>query len=443
MQDTPDTLLIQGARLVLPDRVITGDVRVQAGKIAALAPTLSPVSTDLLISAVGKYLLPGFIDIHNHGARGFDFSLGCYDRASDEFYQEPEAFQTFVSAALGYYRERGTTRVYPTSLAAPLEALRWAFSHLDAFLTGAGKAWAPMVGGINLEGTFLKLPEYAGAQNPAHFCPASRETYELLDAASGGRLKIVNVPPEHGAAGMDLIRHMAARGVVVAGGHTGAEADQFTEAVDAGLRLAVHFFNGPSRSSSKSFHDGGATEAILRLDAVSTELIVDGYHVHPAYVRDTIARKGVDRVILITDSMFVNGLKDVRTFQLGGIPGAVSDNRQYLQVVDKADTLFGSVLCTDRGYSNVLSWLTQAMTGMWYRHHPEWPLEEALVHSSRMSSTNPARLLGIDLQEGNSGAGTGSLQTGKWADLVLADLQTDANGYVLDVERVWVRGKEA
>ena len=435
------SILIQNTSMVLPDRVMKGDLLLQDGTISQISPHIAPRQGWELISGTGKYLLPGFIDIHNHGAKGFDVSLGSYQADKDSFDLEKEKFHSGLKAALAYYRAHGTTRVYPTSLAASLEDLTQAFSLLSHCLDSSHFPNRDLVAGINLEGTFLKLPEYAGAQNPTYFYPASLATFERLQAASAGRLSIVNIPPEHGEEGLRLTRFLAHQGIVVAGGHTGAEADQFGLAVDAGLKLAVHFFNGPSRSSSKSFHDGGAEEAILRRDEVFTELIVDGYHIHPAYVRDTIARKEPSRVILITDSMFVNGSLTIQDFSLGGIPGTVSANREYLQVRNKADTLFGSVLCPDKGVENVLNWLTQEMTGMWYRKHEALSLNDALVQISQMASSNPARLLNIFEQEKSNSPGTGSIEVGKWGDLVLASISLqEPHPYTLQVERVWVKG---
>ena len=405
--------LIQNAHIVLPNSIRQADLRINdEGRISAIGK-LTGEKGERIIQANGKYLLPGFIDIHNHGALGFDFSLGLYEKSNNAFTKEKALVKEAIERTLKYYLSKGITRFYPTSLAAPLEDLKTSFQMIDQYI----KAQLPLhhlIGGINLEGSFLKLPEYAGAQNPAYFFDADIDTFSELNKASGNRIRIVNIPPEHGSKGMELIRFASKEGIIVAGGHTGAEAEQFFEAIAEGLSLAVHFFNGPSRSSSKSFYDGGAEEAMLRSDKVSLELIVDGYHVHPAYVRDAIARKEMNRIILITDSVFVNGCEDIDTFNLGGIPGQISKNREYLQVIGKDDTLFGSVLTTDKGFSNVVNWLQEEMTGIWTRKHKKYSLEEAMLTASKMISSNPAKLLGIEQE-------FGSIEIGKSADLILGD----------------------
>ena len=430
-------ILLRNGKLVLPGRVETGDLLVEGDRIVALGEVPGPADADL-VDLGGDFLVAGFIDIHHHGALGFDYSLGRYDEANRQFDLEPETYREGVVRALRYFLERGATRVFPTSLAAPMEDLEVAFSQIKALVEDPAEPLRGMIGGINVEGTFLKLPEYAGAQSPEYFFPPTQAHWNRLKAAAGDLIRLVNLPPEHGAEGLALIRRLTGQGVVVSAGHTGAEADLMQEAIAAGTRLGVHFFNGPSRSSSKSFHDGGAEEALLRSDAVSLELIVDGYHVHPAYARDVMARKGFGRVILITDSMFVNGCTAIDRFQLCGVPGAVSANGEYLQVTDRADTLFGSVLTSLRGFENVVNWLTRPMTGIWHRQHPAYSLEEALVHSSRMASANPASLMGLDGGE----APTGTLEPGKQADLVRLSIGGGEEGYRLAIKGVWLGGRQ-
>jgi N-acetylglucosamine-6-phosphate deacetylase len=213
----------------------------------------------------------------------------------------------------------------------------------------------------------------------------------------------------------------------------------FDLAIQAGLRVGVHFLNGPSRSSSKGFERGGAVESMLRSDKVNLELIMDGYHVHPAYVRDVIARKEIDRVIAITDSMFATGMDDLHQFELLGLRGKVSTNRAYLHAIDKADTLFGSVLTMDSGFCNVLNWLTQSMSGTWYRDHQAIPFESALVQTSWLFSRNPAQVMAI-YDNTNGKPGTGSIAIGKWADLTIAEITFQDGVYNTHIKKTICQG---
>lgn len=429
--------LLKNGKLVLPDRVFLGDLAFEHGIITHIRSEIPENGFDQVLDLKGKYVLPGFIDIHNHGSAGFDFSFGCYDSANDSFDLTQPDYSGGLEKALRFYARHGVTKVLLTTMAAPLEKLEYSFTALREYIDN-DMPHHQVVGGINLEGTFLKDPHYAGAQNPKFFYSPDWTIIEKLQKASGDLLKIVNIPPEHGEKGLELIRALRKENIVVAGGHTAAYGDEFQLAVDDGLSLAVHFFNGPSRNSTKGFRRGGAEQIMLKSDAMSTEIICDGYHVDAAHVRDTIERKQYDRVIMITDSMFANGLDDVESFSLFGLKGAVSKNREYLQMLGVADTLFGSVLASNKGFSNVLKWLTTEMTGVWYRHHPALPFDTALPLVSVMFSANQARLLSIENGDEKS-AGTGSLEIDKCADIIIADIDHELQ---VTIEKTFVQGVE-
>lgn len=425
--------LIQGAKVVQSTSIEEVDVLVEANVIRKIGAQV-PNTEVKIIDGSGKYLIPGFIDIHNHGAAGFDFSFGKYDPDSERFENDEAKFHEGLRQALDHYRSHGVTKVLPTSMAAPLDQLKQSFDHLSSFLRSFPQ-YRNMIHGINLEGTFLLDPVYAGAQNPDHFYPLDSASVEAVRDAAHDFIKIINIPPDHGKAAIPIIESLHREGVVIAGGHTGAYADEFRPAVSAGLSLAVHFLNGPSRSFSKSFRGGGAVEVMLQSDAVHLEIICDGYHVHPAYVRDAIARKGIERIIMITDSMFANGLSNLESFELLGLHGTVSENGEYLQPVGKKDTLFGSVLSSDVGFQNVLRWLTTEMDGIWHKQHPAMSLDEAMLDCCQFFSGNPARLLGIDDQI-NEMPGTGSIREGMAADLLLATIEYD-EAYHFEIDQVF------
>ncbi|MCF6361355.1 MAG: amidohydrolase family protein [Cyclobacteriaceae bacterium] len=418
-----EKVLIKGASIVESNKVHQADLLIEKGIITKINQSIQPDSATAIIKAEDKYILPGFIDIHNHGSVGFDASFGTYQEKTDSFNASQQVYKKGLKTALDFYINMGVTKVLLTTMAAPLDKLCVTLGYIKSFLDEHSE-YKKLVYGINLEGTFLKDPAYAGAQNPAYFYEADQHIIDKLQEASGNLLKIVNIPPEHGKKGCELTRKLVKNGVVVAGGHSAAFGDEYAQAVDAGLNLAVHFLNGPSRSNSKSYRNGGAVEVMLRSDEVFLEIICDGYHVDPSYVRDVIARKGYERVIMITDTMFANGLVNLERFELLGLKGAVSKNKQFLQVLGAENTLFGSVLKSDVGYANVISWLTRQMSGTWHRMHEALSLNEALVQASVMFSTNPAKLVGI-YENNTIKSGTGSIEVGKSADLLVADIALD------------------
>ena len=186
--------LIKNAKLVLEKEIVKGDLRIKDGLINKIGSNLSAASNDQIIEAEGKYLLPGFIDIHNHGAAGFDFSFGKYNTELDSFDQSEIAFQEALEKALEFYHENGVTKVLLTTMAAPLDILEDAFKQLRKYIDEK-RPYYGIIEGINLEGTFLKDPLYAGAQNPKFFREVSSAIVDRFQIASGGLLKIVNIPP--------------------------------------------------------------------------------------------------------------------------------------------------------------------------------------------------------------------------------------------------------
>ena len=120
--------VIKGGRIVQLERVIQADIRIENGIITEIG---SELSGTMEIKAKGHLILPGFVDIHNHGSAGFDFSFGQYQVTSDTFLTTQEALENGLKNALDFYLSKGVTKVYLTSMAAPLEKLTQAFSQLN------------------------------------------------------------------------------------------------------------------------------------------------------------------------------------------------------------------------------------------------------------------------------------------------------------------------
>jgi N-acetylglucosamine-6-phosphate deacetylase len=203
--------------------------------------------------------------------------------------------------------------------------------------------------------------------------------------------------------------------------------------------------NGPSSSSAKPFNDGGVLETLLRSDRVYAEVIADGFHVDKRYVMDIIERKGIDKCVLVTDSMFVSGMKGMREFQISGIKGRVSKGGAYLQIADRGDSLYGSVLTMDKAFENVMNWFMMPMSGIWNRHHKARRFEEALFSTSQLCSASAAKALGVYEPstrglDHNLSCGTGDITIGKRADLVVADIRRHRNHVRLTVHNTIVNG---
>ncbi len=388
------------------------------------------------IDGGGRYALPGFIDIHCHGAGLFELGSGMFDADTGRFDTSDESFEQGLDGYVRLKAREGVSNFYIGTCAAPPDKLRRAFANLARFIgNGHNGVYGSFVQGALLEGTFFN-PRMAGAQDTRYAFEPARHVFDELNES--GAIKLVNVAPEFGKPAYELIEYLAAKGVVPGTGHTDATGSQIAEAIRHGLRYVIHFTNGPTGGSYKPFEGGGTIEATLRTDDVYAELICDGYHVSPEYKRDIITRKTPDRIISVTDQMFVAGT-DVRTFRHGQLRGEVAPDGSHIRVVDKKNTLFGSCLTMDVGFSNLLSLLTREIAGVWHRHHAALPLEEALPAASAMSSTNPARMIGLLDDPDRS---TGSLEPGKMGDIVLGTLEGKPGKYRFRVANLFVRGRE-
>jgi N-acetylglucosamine-6-phosphate deacetylase len=437
------TTLIRQARIVGPRRVTQGNLLLSGGRIARIGAGLAAGGAEI-VDGKGLLALPGFIDLHTHGGLGFDLTEGMYNASTGTFDASAGSYRAGLPMLAARFARSGVTRALLGTFAAPMPQLRRALSRLADYIEDPrnGSDGARIEGGC-LEGTFLRHAAMAGAQAPRHFRKPERRVIDSLLRASRGTMRYVNLVPEFGEVSVRMTRYLTERGVLVGAGHTNCPADQVAECMRAGLKIIVHFLNGPTGSSPKPFHGGNVAEAALRSD-IHVELICDGWHVAPAYVRDVIARKGLDRVVLVTDAMFLAGAKGIRSFSLGGKEGVVHPSGEYLQVKADPNTLFGSVLDMATAFGNLLSWLTRDMEGVWRARHKAMATDEALPALARCAATNAARLLGWDRATPGApkGVGTGSLERGKAADVVLGRLSGKSGAYWFKPKHVFVAGRK-
>jgi N-acetylglucosamine-6-phosphate deacetylase len=316
-------------------------------------------------------------------------------------------------------------------VAAAVETLRTCYGNLGIFLKTQTKssAGAKIPGGL-LEGSFIS-PDMAGAQNPQFVFKPSKEAFDKIE--DGGTIKLVLVGPDSGEPAVQLTKYLTDKGIVVGFGHTNATYNQVAEAIKAGLKYCIHFTNGPTGGSYKPFNGGGAVEAVLKFDELYAELIADGFHVNPLYIRDIIKRKGVDKIIGMTDCQFVAG-SSLKTFILGGTPGAISEDGSHIRAVNKKNTLFGSNLTMNRGFNNMLNWLTSGMEGIWNRKHEAMDFEKAICAVAGFYSTNPCKVTGL------AKAGCGTIAEGTKADLCVLDITGSQGKYKVQVEATIVDG---
>jgi N-acetylglucosamine-6-phosphate deacetylase len=248
-----------------------------------------------------------------------------------------------------------------------------------------------VLAGIHLEGPFLAAAR-CGAHDPALLRDPEPALVERLLAAGRGAVRMVTVAAElpHAA---DAIGRITAGGTVAAVGHTDASYEEVRAAIDTGATVATHLFNAMRPLNHR---EPGPVPALLEDGRVIVELICDGVHLHPAVVRTAVAAAGADRVALVTDAMSAAGAGD-GDYLLGAM--AVRVENGVARLVE-GGAIAGSTLTMDRAFRLVIE------AGI--------PVEDAVL----MSSTNPARLLGMSDR-------VGSVAVGLDADLVVLDDRFD------------------
>ncbi|WJY26917.1 MULTISPECIES: N-acetylglucosamine-6-phosphate deacetylase [Sporosarcina] len=362
------TTLLSNGTVVTPDGLAEHcDVFIEDGVIREVGPGLKR-EADEHIDASGQVVLPGFIDMHIHGAAGADVMDAT-----------PEAIRTMADVL----PKEGTTSFLATSMTQAPEAISAAMKNLAGFESVPGQA--DMLG-IHLEGPFVS-PKRAGAQPLQYICPPDADQFDQWQKEADGKIRMVTLAPEE-PGGKAFIAKLSSESVIASLGHTNATVLEMEDAAAAGAKQATHLYNQMS-----PFHhrEPGAIGGALLTDGLCAEIIADFIHSHPKSVELAYRMKGPDRLILITDAMRAKGL-DPGEYELGGQPVHVTETDARL-----ADgTLAGSILKMGQAVRNVA-----VMLGL-------GPVEVA-----KISSGNAARQLGLDQK--------GAIAEGKDADLVLLD----------------------
>jgi len=398
-------MLFRGAHLVLPDRIVgpatfavDGDTVVEIS--TELAPPAGARETHDLD---GRFVLPGFVDVHVHGVEGHDT-------------QDASVPIEAIARRLPAY---GVTAFCPTTVACPpgeLDAVLGAIERLRAAPPDAAARVLP----AHLESNFI-APDYRGAQPlPCLRLPPSADEAEgradglatqrgdftgadilATIAARRPQVGIVTLAPELDGAEA-LIADLVAHGHRVSLGHSGASYEAAVTGIRAGARHATHLFN---RMPPLHHREPGLAGAVLHHAELAAEIVCDGYHVHPAMVASAVAAKTPARAMAITDGTGGSGLPVGSHARLGGRRITVRETAAFLD----DGTLAGSVLTMDRALRFLVG-----RVGL------------SLVDAVRMCATTPASELGLSRQ--------GRLAEGALADFVVVDAD-------LRVEQTWVGGR--
>jgi N-acetylglucosamine-6-phosphate deacetylase len=371
-------MLLNNARLLLPDKILSeGAVRLEDGRIREIGQRLQPQPAEAVLDLAGKFLAPGFIDLHVHGAL-----------RRDTMEATAEAFSVICQ----YHASGGTTALAPTTVVAPqtqILAVLEAVGKIDPNHTGGAR-----ILGIHLEGPYFSK-EKPGAHLPELIRNPDPAEYEAW-LPHRDRITQVTLAPELPGA-LELIDTLCKQGIRASGGHSDAWDEHASAAFAHGMRQVTHTYNCMSSARRRgAYRVAGLLEFAMGEPEVLCELIADGHHVSPTLMKALYRAKGRDGIALVTDASGGAGLAPGETFQIGHITGRVHEG---IALTADAQCLCGSVA----RMNDLVRVLVEKV---------EVPLVEAI----QMATLNPARALGLEET-------IGSLAVGLEADLAILDDQ--------------------
>lgn len=351
MTSSPDEkkeTCIAGCNILTPIRQIeNGCIQIKNGRISDLGKSTGISKATITYTFNNCYAVPGFIDIHFHGAMGNNFNEG--DSES-------------LIKALYAHLKNGTTSCLPTLMTATFNETIAAIKRITEIKKKAFNI--PEILGINLEGPHIS-EEKRGVHDRDSIRVINFEEISEYIKTSEDSIRIVTIAPEKEGA-LSLIRLITEKGIIASAGHTNANYEEMMSAISEGVKLATHLFNAMRGILQR---EPGAAGALLLSDDVSAEIIADGEHIHPALLKLVSRTKGPGRIIVVTDASKEYGIK-------------TSASRT------KSGTLMGGTMPLYGGIKQLMI-------------HCDMKLNEAL----KSVTINPARLLGVEKRLGYIGKG--------------------------------------
>lgn len=370
--------LIKNGRVITPQETISGYIVYENGVITEIGAGDCNQEADEVIDAQGRYVSPGFIDIHTHGAGGADFMDGTVD-----------AFLT----ASRMQASHGATLVYPTTLTSSNEVLFDTFETYEKALEANTEGAA--FGGLHLEGPYFN-PKQAGAQDPRYLRNPQPEDYMEILSRSKHIARWSFSPELDGAP--EFAAELSKRGIIASAGHTDATFEQCDAAYKSGSSLITHFYSCISTIVRKnSYRIAGVMEYGYYQDGMAVEIIADGHHVPSSLLHVIVKVKGLDNVVLVTDSMRGAGMPEGPSILGGLADGQECKIENGVAKLLDGSGFAGSVCTADRLVRTMIT-----IGGV--------TMEQAV----KMASANPARVMGILDRKG-------TLEIGKDADIVIFD----------------------
>lgn len=357
--------LYKNGSCLIGGKIVKSDIAANHGKIIEIAPDIVPDDQTEVFDCTGRFILPALVDLHTHGANGYDFNTADLDG---------------MKKIMEFYVNHGVGTVFPTVMTDSDEVICRQLERICQLAKDY-----PEVKGIHLEGPFLS-ERYCGAMPVQYLQKPSVDKFVKYQNAASGFIKIVTVAPELPDA-IAFISEVSDMGVVVSLGHSGANAEVVEKALQAGAKSFTHWGNAMSQLDR---HDLNMCGSAMQSNAFC-EVICDGKHVQRDVLKLLVQTKGINRVIGVTDSIMATGLPD-GTYSLAGRRVNVVNGDARLA---ENNARAGSTLDAYTGLANAVTF-----TGL--------PLSEAI----KMWTVNPAKLVGME-------ARLGTLEVGKDADFIV------------------------
>ena len=362
---------IHGTRIVTPAGEMAGYVYFENGKITYVGQDAA-LPFDRQIEAGERYVLPGMIETHCHGAVGYDF---C------------EADKEGILAAAAYHLRHGATTIFPTVTSSTFERTCKALESVEAAMADPRGA---CIAGVHLEGPYLS-PAQSGAQDKALITPPVCGDYEKIIARFGHIIKRWDYAPERDASG-EFAAYLKSHGILPSAAHTDAIYDDMKLARENGCRLITHFYSCTSTiTRDKGFRRLGVLECGYLWDDMYIEIIADGKHLPAELLQLIFKLKPHDKIVLVSDALKVTG-ENALTSSVGTTPCIIEDG--VCKLLDRS-AFAGSIATADR--------LLRVAT-----REGGLPLTDAV----QMGAANPAVLMGLN---------KGALAVGMDADILITD----------------------